>query len=287
MKVRAFTYEMYHGKGQIGSTRLRVHQLIKYWPEYGLYKYGELPDVMVYQKVYIQDDWKLMEHLPSIQILDICDPDWFERQMVKQTIDCMDGVVCPTEPMAEFLRQMTDKPVLVIPDRHDLELIPPRQKHTGVLTNAVWFGYKQNADCLKGVVPVLERMDIRLTVISNDDPFMQRYAKDPNAYDRLYTFQKFDPETIAEDLGRYQICILPKGNEPKDRFKSNNKTTLAQLCGLPVVTDIEGLEAMQTAEARDKEVEKMYNKAREFYDVRISVGEMKDFIKELQDESRN
>jgi hypothetical protein len=272
--VRAFTYSRYHGKGQVGSTRLRVHQLMKYWPEYKEYKYGEKVDVMIYQKVYMTYDWRFMEHFEGIQILDICDPDWLEFQNVKQTIDQMDGVTCPTEAMAEFLRQLTDKPVKVIPDRHDLELVPSLKKHTGKLKSAVWFGYAQNAELLRMVVPVLEREGISLTVISNDNPYVARWASEK--FD--YNFLKFDEETINRDLQAYDICILPQGNRPQDRFKSNNKTIIAQLAGLPVVTDIEGLMAMQTPQARNKEALACYNIGRELYDVKLSVKDMQELI---------
>ena len=278
--VRAFTYSKYHGKPPVGSTRLRVHQLIKYWPEYKEYRYGEKSDVMIFQKVYVQNDWKWPAKIEGLKILDICDPDWLEGQPVRETLDAMDGVTCPTKAMAEFLAQLTDKPIKVIPDRHDLELVPPLKKHRGHLNSAVWFGYRQNADLLKSAIPVIERLGLELTVISNEDPFVHQWADPKNI--KNYHFLKFDEETILSDLAKYDVAILPKGNRPQDRFKSNNKTTLAWLAGLPVVQDAEQLEAMITPTARDRVASVCYNKAIKEYDVKLSVIDMKGFIDELQ-----
>lgn len=278
MKVRALTYSRYHGKGQVGSTRLRVHQLYKYWPEYEEYKYGENPDVMVFQKVYVNADWKFIEHFEGLKILDICDPDWLEMQNVKQTIDAVDGVTVPTEALAEFLRQLSDKPVKVIPDRHDIENIPPPKVHRGKVKKAVWFGYQQNAQVLQYVVPTLERLGIELTVIANDNPYANRYALKE---DFKYFFKHFDEDTILEDLRGFDVCVLPVGTRARDRFKSNNKTTLAWLAGVPVVKDVDELESTKTGPSRNKQAKECYNKAIEQYDVKLSVQQMKDFINEL------
>lgn len=279
MKVRSFEYGRYHGKGIVGSTRLRVKQLQKYWPDYTEYKYGEKPDVMVYQKVYIQADWRFMEHFEGIQILDICDPDWLEYQNVKETIDCMDGVVVPTESMAEFIRQLTDKPVKVITDRHDLEKLPKFKSHSGKAKNVVWFGYAHNAELLQFVIPVLERKGYSLTVIANENPYVNRWAANKETFQ--YYFKHFDETTLIEDLREFDICVFPQGNRPKDRFKSNNKTTLAWLAGLPVVTTIEELEEMEDPITRNEQAKLWYNKAINEYDVKLSVQEMKAFIDEL------
>ena len=58
MNIKFFTFEKMHGKKNIGSTRIRVTNLLKYWPEASIYKYGEKPDVMIFQKVYIQGEYR-------------------------------------------------------------------------------------------------------------------------------------------------------------------------------------------------------------------------------------
>lgn len=282
MTVRFQTFEQFHGKSNVGSTRLRVHNLIKYWDEAALYRYGENPDVLVFQKVYIQSDYEFPRNFPGLKILDICDPDWLDFQPVKITLEYMDAATCPTEELAKFLRQLTDKPVRVIKDRHDLEPVPPVKKHSGDITQAVWFGYKQNADCLRYVVPSLEKRDIALTVISNDDPFVGRWAED-DRYKSKYKFIKYEEDTFYDDMRPHDVCVLPVSTPPRpvDRFKSNNKTTKAWLAGLPVVKDSDDLHRLNDPKVRQTEAEKFYNKAKEEYNVNISVSEMKELIKDL------
>lgn len=168
--VRFLTFEQYHGRNGVGSTRLRVHNLIKNWPEAGLYKYGENPDVLVFQKVYIQQDWHFIKHFEGIKILDICDPDWLSHEHIKETIDAVDAVTCPTEALADFLKQLTDKPVVVIPDRFDMSYVPDMRLQDGQVDKVLWFGYKQNAEIMRFVIPTLEKLKIKLKVISNEDP---------------------------------------------------------------------------------------------------------------------
>lgn len=280
LMTRFFTFEQYHNRRGVGSSRIRVHNLIKYWPEAGLYKYGENPDVMIFQKVYMTQDYKFHKYFKGLKILDICDPDWMDGALIKQTIDNVDGVTCPTEELARFLRQMTDKPVKVIPDRHEVPEIAPKQ-HQGNIKRAVWFGYKHNAELMRFAVPTLERLGIELLLISNEDPLASRWANDPESYMDKYFFMKYNGDTIMDDLKTADVCILPKGGRPQDRFKSDNKTTLAWLAGIPVVTDSDELSAMMSAEARNKEAQQKYNYAIDNFDCKLSVKELKDFISEI------
>lgn len=279
--IRFFTYSQFHGKRPpVGSTQIRVNQLIKYWPEADLYKYGENPDVLIFQKVYCTQDYKFPAEFENTTILDICDPDWKDFANVRETVEAVDAVTCPTEPMAKFLRQMTDKPVVVIPDRFDLEAIPEPKKHKGDIKKVVWFGYSHNSDPLEYAMPTLVRMDLELTVISNQDPMVWRWASEQ--YKEKYTFVKYDEQTIYQELQKADVCILPKGNRPEDRFKSNNKTIKAQLAGLPVATNSDELEALITGQDRQKHIDEIYATIKEEYDVRKSVEQYKDLIKRLQ-----
>lgn len=280
--VRFFTFEQFHNKGNIGSTRLRVHQLIKYWPEAGIYKYGDNPDVLVFQKVYLAPDYSFPKLFEGIKILDICDPDWLDNMPVAQTLEAMDGVTCPTEPLAEYLRQITDKPVLVIPDRHDMEQVPELKIHTGRAKRIVWFGYKQNAELLQFAMPTIEVLGLELTLIANEDPFAYRWANDPESYREHYHYGAFDKDKLFDQLREHDICVLPSGNRPVDRFKSNNKTTLAWLAGLPVASTGDELRLFLEPEARNEYMAEYYPLARRDFDCILSVNEMKGFIDDLQ-----
>lgn len=283
MKVRFFTFEQYHGKKNIGSTRIRVHNLIKHWDEAELYKYGENPDVMVFQKVYMQPDYHFPKHFEGIKILDICDPDWLsEQQNVVETINAVDGVTCPTETLKEFLEQLSDKPVRVIPDRHEFDYLPDLRSHSGKIRKAVWFGFKQNAELLQFAIPTLERRGIHLTVISNDDPSCWRWANDPEKYRaEMYDFKKYEHEDIVSDLSNADVCILPEGNRPKDRFKSNNRTTLCWFAGVPIAKDSDDLDRLDDPMEREKDIKTNRAIAQKDYDVKLSVKDLKQFIDEL------
>lgn len=283
MIVRALTFEKYHNRKNTGSTKIRIHNLIKYWPEFDIYKYGENPDVLIFQKVYIQPDWDWPEKLDCIKILDICDPDWLESENVKQTIDAMDAVTVPTEALKEFIEQMTDKPVRVIKDRFDLEEYPKKPKtHLGKAKNLVWFGYPQNTKKLKGAVNAIMDLDLHLTIISGKDPNFMQWPECVSFKKENYKFLEFKPDEINYELTKHDIAILPAGNEPRDRFKSENKDIIANLCGLPVVKTREELEEMLDPKARNKEVRKKHAYAKSAYDCKISITEYKDLIGEIK-----
>lgn len=281
--IRAITFENIHGKKNVGSTNLRVHQLIKYWPEYELYRYGEKPDVFIFQKVYWNVDYYLPEtYKGGYKILDIADPDWLDNVYVKRTVDNMDAVVVPSKGLQDFIKQLTDKPVKLIPDRFDIEFIPKLKKHTGEIKRAIWFGYRHNADVLEGAIRTLERMNIALTVISDDDPLVWRFAENNDKYRKSYKYHKYNEESIYTRLQEADICILPDGIRPKDIFKSNNKTIKAQLAGLPVAKNIDDLERFMSDVERNKEAEYNYTEAKKAYDVKLSIKEYKELIREIR-----
>lgn len=279
MVVRFLTFEQFHGKRNVGSTDIRVHQLIRNWPEAALYKYGEKPDVLIFQKVYAIDDYRFPEAFSGTKILDICDPDWYDGALVKRTIDAMDAVTCPTEAMQKFLMQMTDKPVVVIPDRFDLAQLPRPKKHSGEAKKAVWFGYAHNAVTLKFAIKAVERKGIHITVIANEDPHIERWGISKENY----SYQKYNHETIFTDIQQHDFALLPVGSRPQDVFKSNNKEIRANLAGLPVVKDLESLEEIMDEAKRAALAEKAYNEAKEDYDIRLSVEQYKELIRRIID----
>lgn len=279
--IRFFTFSQFHNKRPVaGSTHIRVEQLIKYWPESDLYKYGENPDVLILQKVYTAQDYPFLHHFKGKKILDICDPDWMNGFVqLRDTIEAVDAVTCPTEALRSFLAQMTDKPVVVVPDRFDIEALPEPKKHRGEARSVVWFGYSHNSESLKTAIPTIERLKLNLIMISDDDPIAHRWGL--GGLKDYYSFIKYDEETIYEDLQRADFAILPKGNRPVDVFKSENKTVKAQLAGLPVATNLETLNQYMNPEERQAFVDGNWKRIREDYDVRRSVEQYKELIKQL------
>jgi len=280
MDVAFFTMEQFHAKSSVGSTKIRVHNLLKHWPEAHLYKYGQKPDVLVFQKVYSNKDYDFPITFPGIKILDICDPDWMDGVPIKQTIDAMDAVVVPTEALKEFLSQLTDKPVRVIRDRFDMTDFPPKKVHKGTAKTVVWFGYSHNAQALKLAVQSFERRGLKLKVVADSDPIASRWSSNPKEYEKKYEFVKYD-ENAYKQIQKADICVLPKMNRPQDRFKSENKTVIAQLLGLPVAVDAEQLDKLMDASSRNLAVNTVYDKLKQDYDVRESVKQMKGLIDEI------
>ena len=280
--IRFFTFEQFHAKSNVGSTKIRVHNLIKNWPEAELYKFGEKPDVMIYQKVYIGKDYKVPATFPAIKILDVCDPDWFDGVPIKETVDAMDAVVTPTNALADFIRQLTDKPIKVIRDRFDLSDFPERKMHRGKAKTVVWFGYQHNAGALKLAVQSFERRGLNLRVVADQDPFASRWAAKPQEYEKKYRFVKYLPETAYREIQKADICVLPKLNRPQDRFKSENKTVIAQLLGLPVAYNADELDKFMEADDRNGHIDTRYDQLKIEYNCKKSVSQYKQLIDELE-----
>lgn len=281
--VRLFTFSQFHNKRPpTGSTQIRVNNLIKYWDEADLYKYGENPDVLIFQKVYANQDYQFPKNFKGIKILDICDPDWFNGKVnVKETIDSMDAVTCPTETMQKFIMQLTDKPVKVIKDRFDLSVLPKPKEHVGDAKTVVWFGYRHNIETLKPAMNLIEEHSLKLICISDDDPLAYNFTKDSTASRKRYEYIKYNESTIYSDIQKADFAIFPKGTRPEDRFKSDNKTIRSNLAGLPVAFDIDTFNMLLLADNRRKWFNDNYDIIRSEYDVRKSVKEMKDLIDEI------
>lgn len=281
--VRFFTFQQYHAKKDVGSTRLRAENLIKYWEGADLYKYGENPDVLIFQKVYITHDYKFPLHFEGIKILDICDPDWKDTPdiFIKETMDAMDAVVVPTEAMRDYLQQMTDTPVRIIKDRFDISEFPRPKKHTKQAKTAVWFGYAHNAVSVKFAMPSLEARGLNLICISNEDPMLYKWANNSQAYEKKYKFIKYTHPPY-KDIQRADVCIFPESRRPFDKFKSENKTVISELCGVPVVKDAEELDKMLDSNSRQKHIEENYARLKKDYDCQKSVMEYKRLIDEIK-----
>lgn len=281
--IRFFTHSQFHNKRPpTGSSQIRVEQLLRYWPEAGLYTYGENPNALIFQKVYVGSDYKFPVHFENIKILDICDPDWLQGVAIKETIDAMDAITVPTEALKTFLAQMTDKPIVIIPDRFDLAKIPKKPKlHTGTAMIVTWFGYSHNAELLRPALPLMRELGLKLRLISNDDPHLHQFSDSIPIED--YTFVKYREDTIYTELRKADFAILPKGFRPEDQFKSNNKTIKAQLAGLPVAADKEEVKLFMDATVRHKWIQANYDTIRSDYDVRKSVEQYQSLIEQLND----
>lgn len=288
MKGSIYTMEIYENrqKNSVGSSRIRGTWLTRYWPEVELFKIGKKYDFCIFQKAYHLD---YMRVFPGIKILDLCDPDWLDGKPIMESIEICDAVTTSTEPLAEYLRTMTDKPVLCIPDRLDLAEHTQTKVHEGPAKKAVWFGYHNNQVLLDPALPTLKRLGLTLTVISDLPyyPSVKAQNIDDNWVKENVTNIKYDPETANDDIiNSGDVVLNPRLEDGRFKYKSNNKTLTAWALGMPVAQDSEELERFLDPEERKREAVIRRKEVEEKWDVRFSVESYKKLLSELYANSK-
>lgn len=256
-------------KDSVGSSRIRGSWMMKYCPEITPFKLGKHYDVMIYQKAYWDDHMRAFD---GIKIFDICDPDWLDGRPITEVADLCDAFTVPTQRLHDFLVQITDKPVVVIPDRIDPDVhFPIKQHHLGKLRTVVWFGYGQNQSVLEPVVNALEGYGIQLVVISD------------RSYPRASVNIKYNYQTIYEDLVKYDAVLLPNIGQDNFRFsfKSNNKTLTSWAIGMPVIAELDDLERFADPEERRKESDKRLMEVVDKWHVKESGKQYLDLIDKI------
>lgn len=282
MNVAFHTFQEFHGRRQIGSSRIRAKWLINHWPGAELYVPGKSYDIEIFQKVY----WtKRAEQTPALKILDICDPDWVENDNVLKMAKLVDGIAFPTSAFNEFFKGYIDKPMKIIRDRIDFNIVKQHKIHSGVATKCVWFGYSHNQDVLQQVIPALRKFNLVLTIISDGMRVFITNAEDK----KYFNFVKYDEKTVNDDIIKYGDFVLLPPQLPNDfgkvnykrMFKSDNKTTLAWGLGMPVANFFEDIEQFVDEKLRIVEADLRRAQALKEYDVRLSIMEYLDLIREL------
>ena len=276
--VGIYLFEQFHGKKDIGSSRIRGRWLEKYWDKAEVYKIGRKYDrAMIYQKVYHIEHAKAYK---GTKILDLCDPDWLDwGARVVEMIGHCDGITTSTEALAEEVRNFTSKPVRFIEDRMDLEIHKPRKVHIGKGKTVVWFGYSTNFPMLQSVLMFLDKFDLDLIVIS-DSPFMI-----PSQYvDKIkLTNYKWSMETVNADIIKGDIVVNPQSEKGRWKYKSNNKTITSYLLNMPVADNIAELQKLIEPDYRTNKAKECREWAEKNYDVNLSIQEYEEFIKELEE----
>jgi len=276
MEIKVITFEKKHGRrhGSIGSSIIRGQWIVNHWPEAELWTEGAKSDVMIFQKVY----WpEMMKAYPGIKILDLCDPDWLtgELELVKIS-KLVDAITCSSKGLYDYVNKIVECPVRFIPDRLDLDFFDIKKEHSGKLQKVAWFGYGHNAKTvLPAVLPSLARIGVGLVVISNED-----YFNDGGAYEVEIINKRFNWDTLKYDLINADIVINPQPFAINTRFKykSDNKTWIANALGLPVADTLDDLEKMVDPDERIKVAEDKLKFIKENCDVKQSVKEFKDLI---------
>lgn len=267
---------------QSGSARIRAANLIKYAPNYEMFQTGIKYDVVIFQKYYWHDYAKLYK---GLKILDICDPDWLQgspNMELVRLLEHMDGVVANTEATADYMRKLTSKPIVVIPDRHDMALMRERKIHKGRAKRVLWFGYSHNAHVLKLYIPKLMELGLHLTIIS--EKFVSPSGHTHSEFKQFEHWVKWPGsiEAVNKEMLKCDFALLPASRKPQDQYKSNNKTTHAWSIGLPVAHWGDDIDRLMEEQARKAEAELHYNLTHIDYDCKNSVNELDRFIEQLK-----
>jgi len=273
--IGILTFEKYLGRKNLGSSKIRGQWLINHWDEAEIFEQGKNYDVVIYQKAYFVDHAKIFK---GIKILDICDPDFLSwRYRTVEMIQEVDAITTSTEALAEAIRNFTDKPVLCVPDRIDLDTIEKTKYHKGEAKTVGWYGYSTGFEMLKPVLYFLKKLRLNLTVIS-DGGFSL-----PAGYESMQLINlPHNWETVYDDLLDVDIIVNPQTKSGRYKYKSNNKTILAWALGLPVANDIDELKKFKSEEERRKEQILRLKEVKEKWDIQLSVKEYKEFISSLQ-----
>lgn len=273
-RIGILKFEQFRGQKNLGSSKIRGQWLIDRWDEAEEFVQGQKYDAVIYQKAYFVDHAK---HFKGVKIFDLCDPDFLHwGYRTKEMIDLCDAVTTSTEALAEAIRAFTDKPVLCIPDRINLDEIKKKKYHKGEAKWVVWFGYSSNFDMLKPVTAVLKKLKLNLMVIS-DGGFSLGMGNDTIELKNY----PFNWNTIYDDVMEGDIVINPQSTKGKWKYKSNNKSLLAWSLGMPVANDIDELRKFLSEEERRREQVKRYTELKDKWDVKYSVEEYKKLIDSL------
>jgi len=208
-----------------------------------------------------------------------------EGKPVLEFCDYADAVTTSTETLAEYIRKLRPNALVkCIPDRIYLpEAKPLKTFHNDSLNNVVWFGYAQNIHYLYNTFDTLISQNITLTIISNeqfDVPMAYRGTLKVNNVPYSYS-------TINKEIIKCDAVLLPDPkSDQRGLFKSDNKTLQSWALGMPVIKVPKDMERFRSKEVRIEEGKKVRNYIEENYNVKKSVDEYRELIKEIKARKR-
>lgn len=277
MKVGIMTFEQFHGRVNIGSSRIRGTWLTNYWEEAERFVMGKEYDVIIFQKAYWVEYAKAFK---GIKILDLCDPDflYFNYKTMEMIEEC-DAITTSTKALKETVERFTDKPVVFIPDRMDLDYHNEYKVHKGEADTLVWFGYDTNFKLLETAISFIAKNKLKLIVISNKDYIL------PLGFESIKLKNyRWNVETVNRNIIKGDIVLNPSSLKGKWKYKSENKTITSYLLNMPVASDPERILELLNPIVRAKVAEESRKWAIEHYDVKLSVEEFKKLINVLQND---
>lgn len=265
-------------------------------------------DLVVFQKCYNSKFQEIAEKAKSMNpkiklVLDLCDAEWLTREEeLKAMIEKMNFVTASTNQIKKWVQKnCPTKKCYRIPDGHDLDYygrvdyfqdgneikVLPIQKNEQM--KYVWYGNSGTIQSLKAVLPIIERVRGKgdtLTIIADE-----RARGQVESQKIRVEFVPWTLETVNNDVRKGNIVLNPRLTTPGYVVKSNNKTVMAYILGLPcidrVVNDDNGwiadLIKFRNPEYRKEDVDKKRPELLEKYSME-SVVELwkKTLDKELE-----
>lgn len=272
------TFEKYENRmtNSCGSSRIRGKWIWHNWAEAEEYQIGKKYDVMIFQKAY----WELMaQEFKGIKIFDLCDPDFLDNRPVFEMISYCDAVTTSTQVLADYIKKLTNKPVLCIPDRVDLkEVKQTKTEHKGVARNVVWFGYSNNLKYIERTFDYLASKKLFFTYLSDESLML------PNDKGLESRFIKYRQEIINQEVIKHDFVIMPETVDLDGRlkYKSNNKTIQSWAWGMPVAFTPQDIDRFLIPDEREKESKLRLQEVKDKWDVKFSVEEFKQLISSLK-----
>jgi len=168
-------------------------------------------DVLVFCKPHEQDARyvQLAKGDGRAVVVDICDLH-MELPHYEYMVRAADVVTCPTQWMADYLRDDYGVEAVIVPDPYEYPELTPHCNGA----NLLWFGHGSNADSLLRVMPTLG--DYSLKVVSNFEGAIP-----------------WSLENLEREPGAADIVIMPE-TAP---YKSGNRTIEAIRSGCFVVAE--------------------------------------------------
>lgn len=276
------SFARFHGRKDIGSSRIRAEWVVKHWPkETGMeveeFVQGKPYDFVIYQKVYWIDHAR---DFKGVKVLDLCDADWFHwSYQIVEMMQYVDAITTSTESLAEAVRKVVASmvahgdikepiPVVWIDDRMCPDSHSQRKtEHSEKIEWVVWYGYAHNLRTIDPVVPYLKNRGYKLCVITD------------SAYRHADKCIPWTLENINRDIvENADIVVNPRMDWGKWQYKSANKTVSAWALGVPVARDLEEFEALLSKEAREKESALRLKQVAEKYHPKLSAIQYAEII---------
>jgi len=301
-------------RGYLASSRIRGHNLSKYWPEcddiFYPEEFGQTSeeffnprnqfnilkdyDVVILNKTYEWRLAKMLKYNGQIVIVDMCDPDHLlthsSPQRVKDclaTLEYATAVVVNGQEMQKSVAEVYEGEIHIIPDRMDLNDLPQKTKHNEKMERIVWYGYSENLRVLEPYLKDIIDLGLEITVIS--DKFFDNLLIAGCKYrpqDKI-TFKVWHPETINEQILAHDAVFVGDDLDAYySKFKSNNRAMTAYSLGMPVAWDIDDLKRLQSKVSRELDAKEGSLMCRRYFDCRHSVWEYNNLIQDLMRRQR-